>query len=268
MTKPLVGTSWKMNLTASEADGWFRAVLPLVADLVDRDLFVLPPFTAIPVARERLRDSAIAWGAQDVHPDDAGAHTGDVSAPMLADLGCRYVEVGHSERRRDYGETPALIGAKLRAVLRWTMTPILCVGEATDGPLEAVAPLVVADLEACLAGLTPDDVGRVVVAYEPAWAIGVGAVAAPPERVGAVQRRLADWLRARSEGRDPRILYGGSVDELAAGRLLGEPGVDGLFVGRYALDPERFARIARARPEFPGEPGGTAGSDNLEGRVE
>jgi triosephosphate isomerase len=248
MTNPLIGTSWKMNLTASEADGWFRAFVPLVPDLAERDLFVLPPFTAIWIARERLRDSAIAWGAQDVHPDDEGAHTGDVSAPMLADLGCRYVEVGHSERRRDHGETPALIGAKLRAILRWGMTPILCVGEATEAPVEVAASLVLADLDACLAGLTAADVGRIVVAYEPAWAIGVGAVAAPAERVGAVQRRLAEWLRDRSEGRPPRILYGGSVDEAAAGRLLAEPGVDGLFVGRYALDPERFARIARARP--------------------
>ena len=156
MTDPLIGTSWKMNLTASEADGWFRAFVPLVADLVDRELFVLPPFTAIPVARERLRGSAIAWGAQDVHPDDEGAHTGDVSAPMLADLGCRYVEVGHSERRRDHGETPALVGAKLRAILRWGMTPILCVGETTEAPVEVAAPLVLADLDACLAGLTPD----------------------------------------------------------------------------------------------------------------
>ena len=244
----LIGTSWKMNLTPSEADDWFRAFVPLVADLADRDLYVLPPFPAISVARDRLRDSAIAWGAQDVHPEDAGAHTGDVSAPMLADLGCRYVEVGHSERRRDHGETPTLVGAKLRAILRWGMTPILCVGESTDAGLEAVVPVVLADLEACLAGLPAADVGRIVVAYEPDWAIGVGAVAAPPARVGAVQRGIADWLRERADGRASRILYGGSVDEVAAGRLLAEPGVDGLFVGRYALDPARFARIARAGP--------------------
>ena len=94
--RPLIGTSWKMNLTSSEADRWFRDFLPLVDRLGDRDLFVLPPFTAIWVARERLRETAIAWGAQDVDAEDAGAHTGDVSAPMLADLGCTFVEVGHS----------------------------------------------------------------------------------------------------------------------------------------------------------------------------
>jgi triosephosphate isomerase len=242
----LVGTSWKMNLTPTEADAWFRAFLPLVADLSDRELFVLPPYTSISVARERLRGTSIAWGAQDVHPDDFGPHTGDVSAPMLADLGCRYVEVGHSERRRDHGETPGLIAAKVAALLRWGMTPVLCVGEDRDVPIEAVVPAVLADLEACLAGVASAGVGRIVVAYEPIWAIGGGAVAAPATRVGAIQRALADWLRRRADGTPPRILYGGSVDEAAAGPLLAEPGVDGLFVGRYALDPERFARIARA----------------------
>jgi triosephosphate isomerase (TIM) len=247
MTHPLIGTSWKMNLTPSEANAWFRTFVPLVADLADGELFVLPPFPAIPIARDRLRDTRIAWGAQDVHPDDAGAHTGDVSAPMLADLGCRFVEIGHSERRRDHGETPQLIAAKVAAVLRWGMIPILCVGEAVDGPIDVVAPEVVADLEACLADVAAPDVGRMVVAYEPAWAIGEGRVAAPAERVGAIQRTLGDWLQERAGGLRPRILYGGSVDEAAAVRLLREPGVDGLFVGRFALDPERFARIARAR---------------------
>jgi len=258
-----------MNLTPSQADVWFRAVLPLVADLADRDLFVLPPFTAIPLARARLSGSRIAWGAQDVHPDDAGAHTGDVSAPMLADLGCRYVEVGHSERRRDHGETSALIGAKLRAILRWGMTPILCVGETVALAADEAIPVVLADLGACVDGLSAEEVGRLVVAYEPAWAIGEGAIAAPADRVGAVQRALAAWLAERTD-RGPRanghgaerrpvpILYGGSVDEVAAGRLLAEPGVDGLFVGRYALDPERFARIARARPLVVGTEDGTS----------
>jgi triosephosphate isomerase len=243
---PLIGTSWKMNLTPSEADRWFRTFVPLVADLSDRELFVLPPFTSISVARERLLGTTIAWGAQDVHPDDSGPHTGDVSAPMLADLGCRYVEVGHSERRRDHGETPELIAAKVAAILRWEMTPLICVGEDRAGPIGSVIPAVLADLEACLAGVASVAVGRIVVAYEPAWAIGVGAAAAPAARVGAVQSALADWLRRRADGPSPRILYGGSVDEAAAGPLLAEPGVDGLFVGRYALDPERFARIARA----------------------
>lgn len=244
--RPLIGTSWKMNLTSSEADAWFRDFLPLVGQLDDRDLFVLPPFTAIWVARERLRDTPIAWGAQDVDAEDVGAHTGDISAPMLADLGCRYVEVGHSERRRDYGETPELIGAKAAAALRWGMQPIICVGEHRRGDLAETLAFLVDGLGRCLAAIAPADLARVVVAYEPEWAIGVGAIAAPPEEVGSIHRALGSWLAERPGGAGVPILYGGSVDVPAAPTLLNEPGVGGLFVGRYALDPVNFARIASA----------------------
>jgi triosephosphate isomerase (TIM) len=248
MTRPLIGTSWKMNLTSTEAAAWFDRFVPFVADLSDRDLFVLPPYPSIWVARLCLAGTGIAWGAQDVHPDDAGAHTGDVSAPMIADLGCRYVEVGHSERRRDHGETPPLIAAKVAAVLRSGMTPILCVGEERRAEAGSVVPPLLTDLERCLVGIAPGDVGGIVVAYEPAWAIGEGASAADPGYVGVVQRAIAGWLRRRSGRPAVRVLYGGSVDEEAAPRLAVEPGVDGLFVGRFALDPERFARIVRAVP--------------------
>jgi triosephosphate isomerase len=247
--RPLIGTSWKMNLTSSEADRWFRTFVPLVEGLDDRDLFVLPPFPAIWVARERLRSTRVAWGAQDVHPDDAGPHTGDVSAPMLADLGCRYVEVGHSERRRDHGETPELIAAKVAAVLRSGMEVVLCTGEREVAPLETVVPALEADLERCLARLSADQLDRVIVAYEPVWAIGVGGTAASSDHVGRAHRALEAWLSARSASGTARIVYGGSVDLAAASRLLAEPGVAGLFVGRYALDPGGFARIAQARPE-------------------
>src|SRR3979411_3256421 len=125
--RPLIGTSLKMNLTSSAAATDFDALPPTVAALTSCEVFVLPPFTAIWVARDRLRGSNVSWGAQDVHADDGGAHTGDVSAPMLADLGCTFVEVGHSERRRDHGETDDMVGLKVRQVLRHHMTPIMCV---------------------------------------------------------------------------------------------------------------------------------------------
>lgn len=252
--RPLIGTSWKMNLTSTEADGWFSDFVPLVGQLDDRDLFVLPPFTSIWVARERLRDTPIAWGAQDVDAEDAGAHTGDISAPMLADLGCRFVEVGHSERRRDYGETPELISSKAAAALRWGMRPIICIGEHRRGELSDTLAFLLDDLGRCLSSVAPDDLGSVVIAYEPEWAIGVGAVAAPPEEVGAVHRALASWLAERPGGAAVPILYGGSVNVDAAARLLEEPGVGGLFVGRFALDPVNFARIASAGAVRQGAP--------------
>src|SRR5260221_12132459 len=135
--RPLIGTSLKMNLTSSESAAYFDTLRPLVASLIACDMFVLPPFTSIWVARERLTGSNVAWGGQDVHAEDAGAHTGDVSAPMLADLGCTFVEVGHSERRRDHGETDDLVALKVRQVLPHRMTPILCVGEPAPGMPQA-----------------------------------------------------------------------------------------------------------------------------------
>ena len=237
----VIGTSSKMNLTSTEAAAYLDALRPLVADITDRDLFVLLPFTSIWVARERLKGSNVRWGAQDVHPDDSGAHTGDVSAPMLADLGCTYVEVGHHERRRDHGETDQLIAAKVAAAQRWGMTAILCVGETERAPLEAV----VRTLDRQLRRVMALDLQRLVIAYEPAWAIGVGARAAPARWVGqvhaAIRARLAS---ATSDAGAIPILYGGSVSPAGAGTLLGQPDVDGLFVGRQALDPLVFAAIA------------------------
>ena len=243
--RPLIGTSWKMHLTATQAGAYLAALRPLVAGITDRDLFVLPPFPAIFVARDRLAGSNVAWGAQDVHPDDWGAHTGDVSAPMLADLGCRYVEVGHSERRRDHGETPDLIAAKVGAVLRWGMTPILCVGE-TRTRAGGGAGGGAAGPRAVSGTGVRDAISGVVVAYEPVWAIGENATAAAPDEVRAVHDGIHAWLADSFDGGGAvRVIYGGSVDEAVAPAVLGQPGVDGLFVGRRALDPAAFATIAR-----------------------
>jgi triosephosphate isomerase len=242
--RPLIGTSWKMNLTSAQAEAWLRAAAPLVGGLDDRDLFVLPPFPALWVARRELAGTAIAWGAQDVHPADRGAHTGDVSAEMLVDLGCTYVEVGHSERRTAHGETDALVGAKVRAALRWGLAPILCVGERRASGLEVARRTVARQLRASLEGLAGPDLERVAVAYEPAWAIGVGATAAPLAHIGAIHAWIHDWLGER-DAAATRVIYGGSIDAANASAILGTLGVDGLFVGRAALDPEVFAAIAR-----------------------
>jgi triosephosphate isomerase len=240
----LIGTSWKMNLTPTEASAWFAVARPLLEPLtIERDLFVLPPFPAIFVARDALARSAIGWGGQDVHPDERGAHTGDVSAAMLADLGCRYAEIGHSERRRDHGETDAIVAAKVRAALRSELTPIVCVGETERIPSERAWSIVQHELVGAFGSLSRAELDRVVVAYEPVWAIGEGAAAAEPEHVARIQGGIGAWL-ANAGARQPRVLYGGSVDEANAASLLATDGVDGLFVGRAALDPRRFAAIA------------------------
>ena len=250
--RPLIGTSWKMNLTPTQAGAYLAALRLLVADVSDRDLFVLPAFPAIFAAREHLAGSNVAWGAQDVHPDDWGAHTGDVSAPMLADLGCRYVEVGHAERRAGHGETPEIIAAKVVAVLRWDMSPILCVGETRHRDPDAALAEVLPDLDRCLARVPVEALPRVIVAYEPVWAIGEGGTAASPDEIRTVHEGIHAWLGDRSPGAAAvRVIYGGSVDEALAPRLLGEAGVDGLFVGRRALDPASFAAIARTPARNP-----------------
>ncbi len=244
MSRPLIGTSWKMNLTPTEAAAWFAVARPLLEPLVaERDLFVLPPFPSLFVARAALEGSGIAWGAQDVHSADRGAHTGDVAAPMLVDLGCRYAEIGHSERRRNHGETDEAVAAKVRAALRWGLTPIVCVGETDRSPTTDAWHRVERQLAAALGGLGGRDLDAIVVAYEPVWAIGEGAAPATADHVAAIHTAIAGWL-ARAGASAPRVLYGGSVDEEAAAVLLACDGVSGLFVGRAALDPRRFAAIA------------------------
>ena len=243
MTRPLIGTSWKMNLTPTEAGAWFAAAVPALSRLEDRDLFVLPPYTDIHVARDALCRTPIAWGAQDVHPDDAGAHTGDVSAAMLADLGCRYVEVGHSERRRDHHEGDSVIAAKVAAIRRHGMTPLLCVGEGSPGPVQAALDVVRRQLDGALGALDADALGAVIVAYEPVWAIGVGAVAAPLDHIESMHAGTHRWLAAAGARMVP-VLYGGSVEATNAAAIANLASVDGLFVGRAALDPNVFVRIA------------------------
>jgi len=246
MTRELVGTSLKMNFTATEARAYFRALVPLVADIDDRDLFVLPPFTALWVAREELAGTAIAWGAQDVHESISGAHTGDISAPMLVDLGCRFVEVGHSERRRDHGEGDRQIARKVATGVHCGLEVIVCVGERVAMPTSTARAVVLRHLGALLGAIRPDELARVVVAYEPYWAIGAGASVASGEHVSAIHLAVRDYL-VRLGCAAPRVIYGGSVDFDTCRELLAQPGVDGLFVGRAALDPVEFARIAHAR---------------------
>ena len=246
--RPLVVSGWKMNLTSTEARSYLEALVPLVrstrggveGELGGCDLVVVPPFTSIWVARDCLDGSGIQWGAQDVHPDDAGAHTGDVSAPMLADLGCSLVEVGHAERRRDYHETDELIGAKIGAVLRWGMTAMLCVGEEEPMSRTSTLDFLRRQVEPALAY----DPARIVVAYEPVWAIGTGSEPADPAWVQDIHGEIHDWL-GRGGTNGARVIYGGSVDSESAAEILRRPGVDGLGVGRSSLDPEVLATIVR-----------------------
>src|SRR5256885_6946981 len=234
--RPLIGTSLKMNLTSSEAAAYFDTLRPLVASLIACDMFVLPPFTSIWVARERLTGSNVAWGGQDVHAEDAGAHTGDISAPMLADLGCTFVEVGHSERRRAHGETDDLVARKVRQVVRHAMTPIMCVGEPGRVTTEAAVDHVVQQARAGLGTLNREERARAVIAYEPVWAIGEGAAAADPHHIAAVHAAPPELGAS--------VIYGGRARPGAAGPIRDQPGLLCLFAGRAALGSRGFGPVA------------------------
>ncbi len=252
--KPLIAGNWKMHNNHLEA---IALTQKLGFALVDRDftaadIAVLPPFTALRsvqtlVDGDRLR---LRYGAQDVSPHPDGAYTGDVSARMLAKLGCEFVLAGHSERRQYHHEDDALINAKIRAILQAEMTPLLCVGEPLavrqDGGQLAYT---LGQLDGGLAGLLAEQVARLVIAYEPVWAIGTGEVATPgdAQEVCAAVRARISAVHGHAVAGSMRILYGGSVKADTMPAIMAEPDIDGALVGGASLDPSEFVRICRYR---------------------
>ena len=238
-----VGTSWKMNHLRAEAAAWCDAVRAgLPADPRLRP-FVAPPFTSLAPVAERLAGSPVTVGVQNLHWKDAGAWTGEVSAPMARECGARLAVLGHSERRRWFGETDETVAWKVAAALRHGILPLVCVGETAEERAEGRADEAVArQARAALLAAGPEPIA---LAYEPVWAIGQGAASAGPEHV---EGRLAALARAAEEAGAPRpvLLYGGSVDAGTAAPLLAVEAVDGLFVGRAALRPEGFLAVAEA----------------------
>jgi triosephosphate isomerase (TIM) len=250
--RPLIAGNWKMNLTVPEAEDLARKLVGnFPADLHQRvDVAVLPPFPLLAAVRAVLsaEDPFVMCGGQDLSPHDKGAHTGDVSGPMLCSVGCRYVVVGHSERRTDRGEDDALVRAKVAAALRHGLTPILCVGEGLD-VREAGRQVehTLAQLDAALDGVSEDDAPGVVIAYEPVWAIGTGKVATPAdaqEVCGAIRTRLRALYDDAVADR-VRVLYGGSVNAKNVAELMAQPDVDGALVGGASLDADGFADLCK-----------------------
>ena len=251
---PLIAGNWKMNLNHIEAVGLVQKLAWTLQDKRhDRtrsEVVVLPPFTDLRTVQTLVEGDRLElqYGAQDVSPFDDGAYTGDVSATMLAKLGCRYVLVGHSERRQYYGEDDKLVNAKAKKAVERGLTPIVCVGEGIEvrEELDQVA-FTIAHVEEALGGLTLEQIGSLVVAYEPVWAIGTGRVATPDdaqEVCGAIREWVGQWY---DEGiaQDLRILYGGSVKAANVRSIMAQPDVDGCLVGGASLVIEEFSAIAR-----------------------
>ena len=248
MRAPLVIGNWKMHGTLVEA----RALAAGIRDGLKRprgvQVAVCPPFTALAAVSEILAGTPIQLGAQNCHHEAAGAHTGEISVPMLAELGCRWALVGHSERRKEMGESDELIHRKLRAVLASGMTPVLCVGETSDERRQGLTfTTVEGQLRAGLAGLGADEIAKTIPAYEPVWAIGTGVNATPAQaaEVQAYLRGLLSELSSKEIAQTVRILYGGSVKAENADALLAEPEVDGALVGGASLNAQGFIGIVR-----------------------
>lgn len=242
--QPIIGMNSKMNLTSTETGAYLDALRPLVAHVADRKLFVVQPFTSLWVARDRLVDSTIAWGAQDIHADAGGAHTGDVSGRMLEDLGCTYVAVGHHDRRRDHGETDELVAAKVAAAQRSGLTTIVCVGEVRREPY---------DVTSCWTASSKGSGRRIrPVSSSPTSLLGrLAGTQGPRLRLGwsaPISRSGRGWrLSGRATRRSRFSTTAEASDQTRPPGLLLTPGVDGLLVGRGALDPRDFAAIVQTQ---------------------
>ncbi|MBI4412859.1 MAG: triose-phosphate isomerase [candidate division NC10 bacterium] len=243
---PLIAGNWKMYKTATEGAALARELCQRLGSGGGVEVAVCPPFPALAAVGMALQGSGIALGAQDMHWEKEGAFTGAVSAGMLLHLGCRFVILGHSERRQHFGETDASVQRKVRAALAEGLTPIVCVGETlTERDGGQTLAVVARQVRAALEGLTGADLGRLILAYEPVWAIGTGRTATP-EQAQDVHRALRRLLGELGGGSATRILYGGSVKAENAAALLRESDIDGALVGGASLVAEQFARIVEA----------------------
>jgi triosephosphate isomerase len=246
--KPLIAGNWKLYKTIAEAEEFIQALLPRVSTADGVDVGICPPFLALQAMVDSTRGSRVEVYAQNMHSAPEGAFTGEVSAPMLTEIGVHGVVLGHSERRQLFGETDKALQLKVPVALEAGLRPILCVGETEEerenGDTERKLRH---QVQEGLAKVDLDRLGDVVIAYEPIWAIGTGKVATPDqaqEAIAFVRALVAD--RSREQAELTRVLYGGSVKPDNAVELLALPDVDGALVGGASLDPESFAAIVAA----------------------
>jgi triosephosphate isomerase (TIM) len=244
---PFIAGNWKLNKTVAEALALVTEIKNAVASVRDVEVAVAPVFTALQAVGKRLEGTTIGLAAQDCYFEDSGAWTGQVSVPLLKDVGCTYVIVGHSERRQHFGETDAGVNKKAKAVLKHGLKPIICIGETLaerDG--NKTLAVVGTQLNAALDGLVADDLPKVVIAYEPVWAIGTGRNATPAQ-AQEVHGFIRKELRARfgEVADEVRIQYGGSVKPDNVATLMAEPDIDGALVGGASLTADSFIKLVR-----------------------
>jgi len=248
LRKKIIAGNWKMNKSQAEAVDLATGVRRELGDLREVDVVLCPPFTVLKAVGEVITDSLIKLGAQNMHWENDGAYTGEISAGMLRDLYCHYVIVGHSERRRLFRETDAVVNRKARAALGANLVPIVCVGESLEEREKGDAQEVVRrQIEGSLAGLAAE-FARVIVAYEPVWAIGTGRTATPEQvqEMHALAREVLSAMGGADGGESVRIQYGGSVKPSNARELLLQKDIDGALVGGASLEARSFVEIVQA----------------------
>ncbi len=243
--RSVIAGNWKMFKTISEADDYAVKFLEEVKDVIELDIVLCAPFTALYSLKNELEESHVHLGAQNMSWADQGAYTGEISAQMLLDVACTYVILGHSERREMFGETNESVNQKVQKALAVGLTPILCVGENLNVREEGkAADHVRSQVRQSLADIPPEDLSRIVIAYEPIWAIGTGKTASDQDAqdmCASIRSTLNGLMGAGAE--QVPILYGGSVKVENISGLMAEPDIDGALVGGASLDPASFAKI-------------------------
>lgn len=246
MRKPLIAGNWKMYKTAAEAGALVDGLKKNLAGYGGVEIALCPPLTALAAVAEASAGTPFQLGAQNLFWEDEGAYTGEVSGPMLKDLGCCYVIIGHSERRQYFGETDEQVNKKVKAAFKHGLKPILCVGETlTQREAGETENLVKSQVEKALSGVTAEEAERIVIAYEPIWAIGTGrsSSGADAGRVAGLIRRTLAALYNPEQAEKIRILYGGSVKPGNIKEFMAEPEIDGALVGGASLEVDSFTGI-------------------------
>jgi len=244
--KPIIAGNWKMNKTAAEARDLAAKLIPLVTGVTDREIVLAPPFTSISAVAEIVKGTNMTLAAQNLFWEDKGAFTGEISAEMLLDLGCKYVIIGHSERRQFFGETDETVNKKVRQALNKGLRPIVCVGELlNEREAGRVNVVIERQLIGALKAVSAGEMQNIVIAYEPVWAIGTGKTATP-----AQANEVHDFIRQKVKAmfnsgvaEALRIQYGGSVTPENVSVLMAMPNIDGALVGGASLKPESFAAL-------------------------
>ncbi len=246
--QPIISGNWKMNKTSIEAREVASKLIPLVSGVKGREIVLAPPFTSLSAVAEVIKGTAITLSAQNMHWEEKGAFTGEISAEMLLDLGCKYVIIGHVERRLYFGETDETVNKKVRQALKKGLRPIVCAGETlAERESGKVNDVIGGLIGGALKGVTAQEMQRLVIAYEPVWAIGTGKSATPEqanEVPGLIRKKMSDAYTADIAD-SLRILYGGSVTPENVSSLMAMPDIDGALVGGAALKPETFASIVK-----------------------